>query len=138
MPALTAAWELFRDGLAEPFRLAGGTVPDDPFHPFAAMLDDPDVRERLADLRAAADAIPAAPGDSHPALAVRLARLARLPAAGADPVEVPGLSDVDGRRLRSVPRAGRGRRQPWRVWAGDLAAYRAAGSAGPLRTATLA
>lgn len=79
--ALSAAWSDFQDRFLRPMR-GVRCVPDDPFNAFGRMLADPDYRAALRDWAASPAEQPAAPLDSHPCLADRLARLSG--AAGQD------------------------------------------------------
>ncbi|MEU6375309.1 M48 family metalloprotease [Streptomyces sp. NPDC046909] len=58
-----------------------GFVPEDVFEAFAAMVDDPFVRERMAELRAHPVEAGRTPLDSHPPLARRLSLIEARPAA---------------------------------------------------------
>ncbi|MBD3004491.1 M48 family metalloprotease [Streptomyces sp. 5-10] len=137
---LEAAWQEFLADFLAPMRRATGRVPDDPFRAFAHMVEAPELREPMAALRARAVERPAAPDDAHPALAVRLERLARLPAQqpGAEPSATleplsaqlsaqlsvqPRYAVALGRVLLSGPDAGT--RVPWRDWLTELAEHRA-------------
>ncbi|MFD0445038.1 M48 family metalloprotease [Streptomyces indonesiensis] len=130
--ALEAAWQEFLADFLAPMRRATGRIPDDPFRAFAHMAEAPELREPMAALRARAVERPADRDDAHPALAVRLERLSRLPAreAVAEPFSSPRPLSVPpryavalGRVLLSGPDAGA--RVPWRDWLTELAEHRA-------------
>ncbi|MGW4072769.1 M48 family metalloprotease [Streptomyces asiaticus] len=143
--ALEVAWRDFLADFLTPMRRATGRIPDDPFRAFAHMVEAPEVREPMAVFRALAAERPADPDDAHPALAVRLERLARLPARGPgtgpfpspDSPEPPSVQPryaVElGRVLLSGPDAGT--RVPWRDWLTELAEHRATRILTPLAEA---
>ncbi|MGV9849958.1 M48 family metalloprotease [Streptomyces sp. NPDC003442] len=140
--ALEAAWQEFLADFLAPMRRATGRIPDDPFRAFAHMAEAPELREPMAALRARAVERPADPDDAHPALAVRLERLSRLPARGpgTDPFPSPEPLSVQpryavalGRVLLSGPDAGT--RMPWRDWLTELAEHRATRILPPLAEA---
>ncbi|MBP8538636.1 M48 family metallopeptidase, partial [Streptomyces sp. MK37H] len=140
--ALEAAWQEFLVDFLAPMRRATGRIPDDPFRAFAHMAEAPELREPMAALRARAVERPADPDDAHPALAVRLERLARLPVRepGAEPFPSPRPLSVQpryavalGRVLLSGPDAGT--RVPWRDWLTELAEHRATRILTPLAEA---
>ncbi|MCQ8191009.1 M48 family metalloprotease [Streptomyces rugosispiralis] len=137
--ALEAAWQEFLAYFLAPMRRATGRIPDDPFRAFAHMVEAPELREPMAALRARAVERPADPDDAHPALAVRLERLSRLPARepGREPSEQlsvhPRYAVELGRVLLSGPDAGT--RVPWRDWLTELAEHRATRILTPLAKA---
>ncbi|EXU63872.1 peptidase M48 [Streptomyces sp. PRh5] len=140
--ALEAAWQEFLADFLAPMRRATGRIPDDPFRAFAHMAEAPELREPMAALRARAVERPADRDDAHPALAVRLERLSRLPAreAAGEPFSSPRPLSVPpryavalGRVLLSGPDAGA--RVPWRDWLTGLAEHRATRILTPLAEA---
>ncbi|MEU8872822.1 M48 family metallopeptidase [Streptomyces javensis] len=138
--ALEAAWQEFLVDFLAPMRRATGRIPDDPFRAFAHMAEAPELREPMAASRARAVERPADPDDAHPALAVRLERLSRLPARepGAEPSPEP-LS-VQPRYAVALGRVllsgrGAGARVPWRDWLTELAGHRATRILTPLAEA---
>ncbi|MFD8095926.1 M48 family metalloprotease [Streptomyces malaysiensis] len=144
--ALDAAWQEFLAEFLAPMRRATGRIPDDPFRAFAHMVETPELREPLAALRARAVERPADPDDAHPALATRLERLARLPAAepgtaalsldpfSLDPLALrPRYAVALGRVMLPGPDAGT--RVPWRDWLTELAEHRATRILPPLAEA---
>ncbi|WP_432252546.1 M48 family metalloprotease [Streptomyces sp. HNM1019] len=145
--ALEAAWQEFLADFLAPMRRATGRIPDDPFRAFAHMAEAPELREPMAALRARAVERPADPDDAHPALAVRLARLSRLPVqepdaapSPRDPVPLrPRYAVALGRVLLPGPDApsgpDAGARVPWRDWLTELAEHRATRVLTPLAEA---
>ncbi|WP_413101865.1 M48 family metalloprotease [Streptomyces sp. Inha503] len=140
--ALEAAWQEFLVDFLAPMRRTTGRIPDDPFRAFAHMVEAPELREPMAALRTRAVERPADPDDAHPALAVRLERLARLRVRepGAEPLSSPQPLSVQprygvalGRVLLSGPDAGT--RVPWRDWLTELAEHRATRILTPLAEA---
>ncbi|CAL9367347.1 M48 family metalloprotease [Streptomyces sp. enrichment culture] len=77
--ALGITWAGFVSRYLRPVQRLG-FVPEDVFEAFAAMVDDPEVRERMADLRAHPVEADRSPLDSHPPLARRLALIEARPA----------------------------------------------------------
>ncbi|MFD7288509.1 M48 family metalloprotease [Streptomyces sp. NPDC059863] len=77
--ALALTWAGFESRYLRPVQRLG-FAPEDVFEAFAAMLDDPCVRERMADLREHPVEAGRSPLDSHPPLARRLALIEARPA----------------------------------------------------------
>ncbi|MFF9900065.1 M48 family metalloprotease [Streptomyces longispororuber] len=77
--ALGVTWTEFESRYLRPAQRLG-FVPEDVFEAFAAMVDDPLVRERMAELRAHPVEAGRSPLDSHPPLARRLALIEARPA----------------------------------------------------------
>ncbi|WP_326812947.1 M48 family metalloprotease [Streptomyces scopuliridis] len=77
--ALAITWAGFESRYLRPVQRLG-FAPEDVFEAFAAMLDDPCVRERTADLREHPVEAGRSPLDSHPPLARRLALIEARPA----------------------------------------------------------
>lgn len=77
--ALGVTWAGFVSRYLRPVQRLG-FVPEDVFEAFAAMVDDPEVRERMAELRAHPVEADRSPLDSHPPLARRLALIEARPA----------------------------------------------------------
>ncbi|MEV0170409.1 M48 family metalloprotease [Streptomyces sp. NPDC050803] len=124
--ALGTTWAGFVSGYLRPMQRLG-FVPEDVFEAFAAMVDDPLVRKRMAELRENPVEADRSPLDSHPPLARRLAvieaRLAGEPRVVvedgplvADPAPV---SRVQREMLAEA--GGPATALPWTTWA-DLAA----------------
>ncbi|GIJ80210.1 Zn-dependent protease with chaperone function [Micromonospora phaseoli] len=91
--ALGHAWTGYLDMFVRPVQRLG-FVPEDLFGTFTVMLDDPLVRERLADLRAHPVETNRSWLDSHPPLAHRLQMIETQPAGDADTAEEgPLLAD---------------------------------------------
>ncbi|MFJ5307553.1 LysM peptidoglycan-binding domain-containing protein [Streptomyces sp. NPDC088350] len=77
--ALGITWAGFESRYLRPVQRLG-FVPEDVFGAFAAMVDDPLVRKRMAELRAHPVETGRSPLDSHPPLARRLALIEARPA----------------------------------------------------------
>lgn len=77
--ALGITWAGFESRYLRPVHRLG-FVPEDVFEAFTAMMGDPPVRERMAELRAHPVELDRSPLDSHPPLARRLALIEALPA----------------------------------------------------------
>jgi Zn-dependent protease with chaperone function len=90
--ALGYAWAGFLDMFVRPVQRLG-YVPEDLFEAFAAMADDPFVRERLADLREHPVDERGSALDSHPPLARRLLLIEALPAKESSGDDEPLLTD---------------------------------------------
>jgi Zn-dependent protease with chaperone function len=82
--ALGITWAGFESRYLRPVHRLG-FVPEDVFEAFAAMMGDPPVRERMAELRAHPVELDRSPLDSHPPLARRLALIEALPATPRRP-----------------------------------------------------
>jgi Zn-dependent protease with chaperone function len=145
VPAVAVLWGRYQQECLLPMSRAG-RAPDDPFRAFECLLATPDGTALLAEIGAAAAALPADRHDSHPSLAVRLDRLSALDAgtgtgAGAGtgseryvdiaPARwaVAGRTSHGGRRAASVP---------WRDWLAALAGHRADQALVPLAAAVRA
>ncbi|WP_405535327.1 M48 family metalloprotease [Streptomyces sp. NBC_00075] len=125
--ALGITWAGFESRFLRPVQRIG-FVPEDVFEAFAAMVGDPLVRKRMADLRAHPVEAGRSPLDSHPPLARRLALIEARPATGprtvvddeeplvADPSPVPRVQ----RKMLGEPWQ-TATALPWTEWA-DLAA----------------
>ncbi|WP_445394725.1 M48 family metalloprotease [Streptomyces sp. LE64] len=134
--ALGITWAAFVEGHLRPVQRLG-FVPRDVFGTFAALLDDPLVRRRTAELRAHPVEAVRSPLDSHPPLARRLALIeARSVEGSGVPAGPPPFDDLPLRDPSFSDRAATDRVQrrllaaggsttaaplPWPDWA-DLAA----------------
>ncbi|MCE7080901.1 M48 family metalloprotease [Streptomyces sp. ST2-7A] len=103
--ALGFAWAGFRDRYLLPIRELG-FVPDDVFGAFTAMVEDPAVRERMAELRARPVEAGRSPLDSHPPLSRRLESI------GA-PAPVGGRRATGGGAPPPIARKSLSRVQRW-------------------------
>ena len=125
--ALGITWAGFESRFLRPVQQVG-FVPEDVFEAFAAMVGDPLVRKRMADLRVHPVEAGRSPLDSHPPLARRLALIEARPATNprtvvddegplvADPSPVPRV------QRKMLGEAGNAATAlPWTDWA-DLAA----------------
>lgn len=93
---LQSAWDFFLGSVIAPVGEAG-YVPADLFGTFRSMLDDPVVRQRLAELeRFHLDHAETSWDDSHPTLAQRLEMIERLPDQGASPDPSPASELIAG------------------------------------------
>ncbi|HEY4455106.1 MAG TPA: M48 family metallopeptidase [Pseudonocardiaceae bacterium] len=115
--ALRPIWQRFEEDYLRP-ALEAGQLPTDPVAAFAAVLNQPDCRDALRELRhAEPEDAPQRPFDSHPGLAARLRNLARC-ADVEQPVEPAGrapsswpwtdlgslfIADLDHVRMIPVP-----------------------------------
>ncbi|MDH2387260.1 M48 family metalloprotease [Streptomyces sp. HNM0663] len=133
--ALGRAWEDFRTGLLDPMA-AAGRMPDDPLRAFAAMLDDPGYRNRVAARPGTAPTPARHPFDSHPPLERRLEALRSLPCAveaERDLRPAYRLVNPDGTLPEPVlavllptrPPGRRRRTRPWADWLAEAAEVRA-------------
>lgn len=124
--ALGITWTGFVSRYLRPLQRLG-FVPEDVFEAFAAMLDDPRVRKRMAELRAHPVEAGRSPLDSHPPLARRLALIEALPAGRPGTVVEEGPLVADPSPVPRVQRRMLGQAGhpatalPWTEWA-DLAA----------------
>jgi Zn-dependent protease with chaperone function len=127
--ALSAGWRDFETLVLQP-SIAEGTVPDDPFSAYAAVLAGHAYHAELTADRIPLTA-PASPGDWHPALPDRVAKLQHgppypgtpdpAPAAGLlDPVR-PLLGELADQLYVSLGDDGSTRTLPWQQWL-DVAA----------------
>ncbi|MER6917142.1 M48 family metalloprotease [Streptomyces sp. NPDC000594] len=100
--ALGLAWSGFHDRFLRPVQ-GLGFVPEDVFGTFAAMVEDPAVRERLAERRAHPVEAAGSPLDSHPPL---LRRLALIEARGGGEYPAAGVGELlaDRRPVARVER----------------------------------
>jgi Zn-dependent protease with chaperone function len=124
--ALGLAWNGFVSRFLRPVQRLG-FVPEDVFEAFAAMVDDPLVRERMAVLRTHPVEADRSPLDSHPPLARRLALIEARPAgeprlAVEEGPLLAGRAPVTRVQRRMLADAGSpATALPWTTWA-DLAA----------------
>ncbi|MCL7380360.1 M48 family metallopeptidase [Streptomyces sp. 35G-GA-8] len=99
--ALALTWAGFESRYLRPVQRLG-FAPEDVFEAFAAMLDDPCVRERMADLREHPVEEGRSPLDSHPPLARRLALIEARPAGDTPDVVDDGPLVTADRPVRRV------------------------------------
>lgn len=124
--ALGITWTGFESSYLRPLQRLG-FVPEDVFEAFAAMLGDPLVRKRMAELRAHPVEAGRSPLDSHPPLARRLALIEARPARHPRAVVEEGPLVADPSPVPRVQRKMLGEAGdsatalPWTEWA-DLAA----------------
>ncbi|MEJ3749130.1 M48 family metalloprotease [Actinomycetes bacterium KLBMP 9797] len=123
--ALGHAWAGFLDMFMRPVQRLG-FVPEDLFEAFTAMVSDPLVQERLADLREHPTEVKRSPMDSHPPLARRLASIEARPDSEPTTVDDGPLLDSRAPILRVQKKILaqtkiRATALPWATWA-DLAA----------------
>ncbi|MFF5303648.1 M48 family metalloprotease [Streptomyces sp. NPDC013161] len=124
--ALGVTWAGFESRYLRPVQRLG-FVPEDVFEAFAAMVDDPPVRTRMAELRAHPVESGRSPLDSHPPLVRRLALIEARPAGPPRTVAEEGPLIADTSPVTRVQRKMLGEAGhaatalPWTEWA-DLAA----------------
>lgn len=101
--SLGNAWASFLDTFVRPVQRLG-FVPDDLFGAFAAMVKDPMVRRRLAELREHPAPTEQSHLDSHPPLARRLTLIEAQPAGEPEIVHEHPLLPADSARMHDVQR----------------------------------
>ncbi|RIV39247.1 LysM peptidoglycan-binding domain-containing protein [Micromonospora radicis] len=99
--ALGQAWRGFTGMFVQPVQRLG-FVPADLFGTFATMVDDPQVRQRLAELRRNPVEANRSWLDSHPPLARRLASIEAQSTGGAHPPDQPPPLVVDPAPVAAV------------------------------------
>lgn len=138
---LPAAWEAFLGQYVEPIRTATGTVPEDLFRAFQAMLDDPDVHNMLIDQRRCPPERPRSPYDSHPSLTRRLALLDRCPSVAEEHASGAAMELLDAAEqlfqdlCDTMPISRAASKLPCEEWLCLLAEHRATFPLKPLRGA---
>lgn len=131
--ALCAGWQDFETLVLQP-SIAEGTVPDDPFSAYAAIVAGPAYHAELTADRIPLTA-PASPDDWHPALPDRVAKLQQGPSYPGTPDHAPAagllepirplLSELADQLYVSLGDEGGTRTLPWQQWLSAAAGQRA-------------